>query len=282
MTTNTLSANRRDPTRTTTLRNRYVRDVRTRYGRLAKLITKTIVDNDALVLNPGPARPFGNADAAERFDVRTDEDRVAEFDRWLTAVIAAVFFNDIWWRSYVRQAYSRGLTTANRELRAVGMEQLFSDPNIILGQPAFASRLRALVNQSQREMVINTTYMRELLVTILSRQLLNGQTDAAAINDLMQQQLTRVGERRMVTAVRTETVGVWNSGFLDLAAAAGIAYVTAEVEFVTADDGRVCKQCEGLEGSIYTLVEARGVIPVHPSCRCRWRLVIPKGRRRQT
>jgi hypothetical protein len=44
--------------------------------------------------------------------------------------------------------------------------------------------------------------------------------------------------------------------------------VTVQAEHVTAGDARVCPECAALEGQVYTLQKARGVIAVHPRCRC--------------
>lgn len=50
----------------------------------------------------------------------------------------------------------------------------------------------------------------------------------------------------------------------------GIEGVEVEAEFATAGDDVVCPECEELEGKVYSIEEARGVIPVHPNCRCAW------------
>lgn len=42
------------------------------------------------------------------------------------------------------------------------------------------------------------------------------------------------------------------------------------VALETAGDDDVCPECERLEGRVYTVRAARGVIPVHPRCRCSW------------
>ena len=47
-----------------------------------------------------------------------------------------------------------------------------------------------------------------------------------------------------------------------------------EAEFQTAGDDRVCPQCAALNGEIYKVEDARGVIPVHPRCRCNWLPVV--------
>lgn len=41
-----------------------------------------------------------------------------------------------------------------------------------------------------------------------------------------------------------------------------------DVAIMTAGDDLVCEICEELEGEVYTLSEARSLIPAHPNCRC--------------
>jgi len=42
----------------------------------------------------------------------------------------------------------------------------------------------------------------------------------------------------------------------------------------------VCSECSDLEGNVYTIKEAHGMIPLHPNCRCAWKPHIElKGKR---
>jgi hypothetical protein len=45
----------------------------------------------------------------------------------------------------------------------------------------------------------------------------------------------------------------------------------------TAEDDRVCKICLAAAEDTYTLDEARGLIPLHPRCRCAWVPSLPQG-----
>jgi hypothetical protein len=45
----------------------------------------------------------------------------------------------------------------------------------------------------------------------------------------------------------------------------------------TAGDDRVCKICLAAAEDTYTLDEARGLIPLHPRCRCAWVPSLPQG-----
>jgi SPP1 gp7 family putative phage head morphogenesis protein len=69
---------------------------------------------------------------------------------------------------------------------------------------------------------------------------------------------------------RSETIRAYAESTLAEFRNWGVEGVTALAEFQTAHDDRVCPKCSHLEGVVYTLDEASGIIPVHPNCRCYW------------
>lgn len=73
---------------------------------------------------------------------------------------------------------------------------------------------------------------------------------------------------------RTETIYAHAESTLDRFESVGVENVTADVEFRSADDSRVCPICESLDGNRYTIGEARGLIPQHPRCRCAWSPIV--------
>jgi hypothetical protein len=48
----------------------------------------------------------------------------------------------------------------------------------------------------------------------------------------------------------------------------GVSRTSAKVELSA--NGNACDQCASLDGKVYTLEKASGVIPVHPNCNCVW------------
>lgn len=72
---------------------------------------------------------------------------------------------------------------------------------------------------------------------------------------------------RGLAIARTEVVRAENEGSL-------LRYAQSpfveKVEFLTAEDERVDDSCMSLDGRVFTLEQANGVIPVHPNCRCTW------------
>lgn len=69
------------------------------------------------------------------------------------------------------------------------------------------------------------------------------------------------------TVSRTEINGAYNKGRLDGFKATG---VVDRVQYSTSPDERLCPICAPLEGLVYTLEQAVGVIPQHANCRCQW------------
>lgn len=67
------------------------------------------------------------------------------------------------------------------------------------------------------------------------------------------------------TVARTETARGFIEGKLDGYRQTG---VVNKVQFVVTPDERLCPTCSILEGAQFKLVDAGGIIPVHPSCRC--------------
>ena len=82
--------------------------------------------------------------------------------------------------------------------------------------------------------------------------------------------VTKVGiisaNKRPNMIARTETVRLANEGLIKLYNENNIE----KVSFLAALSDRTCPICEGLNGTVFTIKESNGVIPVHVNCRCTW------------
>jgi SPP1 gp7 family putative phage head morphogenesis protein len=76
--------------------------------------------------------------------------------------------------------------------------------------------------------------------------------------------------RRAEMLARTETIRCFAESTLQEFKNWGVEGVTALAEWSTAMDDRVCPKCESMQGKVFTLDEAEGLIPSHPQCRCVW------------
>ena len=84
---------------------------------------------------------------------------------------------------------------------------------------------------------------------------------------------SRLQRDRSELIARTEVNRSVNEGYLD--SLEGTRY--EEVELSSAGDA--CPACLDLAGQKFTRAEARGVLPIHPNCRCHWIVVIPKKKK---
>ena len=78
--------------------------------------------------------------------------------------------------------------------------------------------------------------------------------------------VTVKANERPNSIARTERSRLANDGLIETYKDNNIK----KVEFLAAFGPRTCEECASLDGTIKTLSEADGMIPVHPSCRCTW------------
>jgi SPP1 gp7 family putative phage head morphogenesis protein len=96
----------------------------------------------------------------------------------------------------------------------------------------------------------------------------------------------KIGITRAKMLARTEIINAHAEATLNTYDEAGLDGVTLLSEFSTAQDESVCPICEELSQQdngngpgVFTIEQARGVIPVHPNCRCGWLPIVvdPEG-----
>jgi len=272
------TAARRDPTRTTKLRQRYVKDMRKRFRAVQRLVRETLVDNDALRLKTNTAA------SQLTFDFTNDAERVTEFMAWLQEAIDGEILEvvgnapsagipaDGWQKVYVREAYGRGIEAANASMARQGITLPI--------QPTMASLLRLPVHQDTIQLLYTRQFedlrgITRAMSTQISRELADGLATGKnnyQIYRAIAKKFKSIGVVRSEILVRTEIIRVHSESVLNQLEELGATVVTPLVEFATAADP--CERCDGLSGNVYKIKDARGLIPVHPNCRCTWLPVI--------
>ena len=114
----------------------------------------------------------------------------------------------------------------------------------------------------------------------ISRILAQGSGEGRAPLDIAKKindRVKKIGITRSRLIARTEIISAHAEASLNAYEEAGIEGVEVEVEFTTAGDDVVCPECDVLSGKSFTIAESRGVIPVHPNCRCAWSPVVVNG-----
>lgn len=291
----------RDPTRTVTLRREYVRAARKRFREVDRLIRITVGENDALRIDrtrglgilqqlpPGFKRPPSVGPVRE-FEFTTAEQRVEAFMDWLGQAVDAeilevierdgrrVASRNAWQNTYVRSAYNRGLAQAESRLRRAGVAfdlsaGITAGIGVTLRAPRHADALGILFTRNFEELRGITSFMSQQIARTLTAGLARG-WGHIAIADAIRGQVSGIGINRAVLLARTEIINAHAEATLNRYQDFGIDEVEGMAEFATAGDNRVCSICANLEGQHFTIAEARGLIPVHPNCRCSWLPVI--------
>lgn len=277
---------RLDPTRTSGLRRRFLADLRRGFKDLRRSLRKAVLEADVLGLKGGRISP--ERAVALLLAVQ------AEYESWLRSPRAsgAIHGGEPWWRGYIKQAYRQGLLSAEGNLIAVGAEvpsgwadSLMAPRRVVL--PRFRLRTHAdtdIPHADRVQMLEQRTYshlsgISADMSAALSSTLAEGMSAGTGAYQLSRQlaEAVDIGLVRAERIARTEIIGAHAEASLNAYDAAGVGEVGVLAEFVTAQDDQVCPKCAEFasrHGGVYSLEEARGLIPVHPNCRCAWLPVV--------
>lgn len=284
-----LLLHRNDPTNTSGVIRAYIADLNRRWRKIIALIVETIVENDALRLGDPAAQPSNifeqltAAQAARPFQFRQDTaGKVEDFNAWLREQLdndvlevrrgagGAVSANTKWQETFVRSAYSKGLTHAEAALRSGGIPFDSRTVTDLFNAPLHRNSLELLYTRQFTDLQGISAAVDTEISRVLTEGLATGKGPLDIARN-MRKRVEVIGMTRSRTLARTEIIRVHAESTLNRYQDAGIPQVTVFAEFITAGDDRVCQTCQDLEtGEAVPLNEARGVIPVHANCRCAW------------
>ena len=290
-------AAKRDPTRTTTLRNRFVKDVNRRFNKLKRDIRTTIVTNDAFGLNI----QTNTAAGPNAFSFNTSAQKVDAFMEWLKTqiddgILEIKYANQIgaaaqqpWTNMYIQDSYARGQARAVYELNKLGIKvppiEQTGGIRAAMGGPFHMDRVGLLYSRTFQELKGITAAMDSQISRVLSQAMADGDgplkiarkliatidgkgtaVSKLAIKDSLGRFIP--AQRRAQTMARTEMIRAHHQATIQEYENWGVEGIKVKAEWSTAGDDRVCQQCSALEGNVYSLEEIRPMIPLHPNCRC--------------
>lgn len=288
-----------DPTRTLTLRSKWVADWNRRIVALKSVVMKSVVENDcfglrepdrlipAQVLDPVPKRQWA---------YRWSHEKVQEFMSWLNDMESRTLLEitkqstlrpggEPWSNVYVRSAYQRGLqfamdnvrkNSSGQLARLLGMTEADFPPSFkptggaisaVMQQPFHADRLALAYTRVYDELKGVTAEMDKQISQILTRGIAEGQ-NPRDIGDLLADRIEKIGGTRGRLIARTETIHVHQQAALNEYYATEQA--TGEVflvEWKATLDARVRDTHEARNRRVYTKEESYRLIG-EPNCRC--------------
>jgi len=271
-----------------------------RFNELKRVIKEAIVDQDCFGLVENHAfRVYAKnltPPNHEQFKFSTKEEKVNAFMTWLReqeakGLLQTTTINQLgkaikqpWTNLYISDSYKRGVQRARYEMGRIGM----SVPGIdvtggiaaSMSTPYHMDRVGMMYTRTFEDLKGITASMDSQISRVLSQGMVDGDGPALLAKKLTDTIGGRLGiknesgkttmspESRAKILARTEVIRAHHSATIQEYRNWGVEGVDVEAELRTAGDSRVCSQCKELEGKVYTLDEAEGLIPVHPGCRC--------------
>jgi SPP1 gp7 family putative phage head morphogenesis protein len=273
-----------DPSRTIGLRRRFAAQMAARFGAVRSAVWQKIQVGDAL----------GLVTNAQEWRFLNDPQKVKAFRDWLQGQVAAGLLipegvdpSQAWTAEFIYSAYRQGLVRAYNDANPGSI--LLDDSGFGLGRraqfldttfagPVATQQLELLYTRAFNHLQGVTDAMANQLSAILADGLARGLGPYDIARNMVED-IDNITERRAKLIARTEIIRSHAEGQLDSLEALGIAEVGILVEWATAADP--CPLCADNAGEVYTIEEARGLIPLHPNCRCAWvpHLMTPRERR---
>lgn len=302
---------RTDPTRTTTLRQSFVREMNKRFNQLKKDIRISILDNDCFGIQPdvlGTLAPI----RTKAYGFARSSEKVRLFMNWLEEQQAAGILEIVtrpgihrgiqamspspWTDVFIDSAYSKGMRRARVELRRKGytvplFEQIPGGIGAAMSQPYHADRIGVIYSRTYEDLksvtqVMDAQIRRKIadgLTTGLARGLAEGKNPRTIARELVKDVANRVdkiGITRARMIARTEVIRAHHVATVaEYEQASEEMQVEVMAEWSTAGFA-VCPICIDMEqGGPYPLKKVEGMIPAHPNCRC---VVLPIMKEKKT
>jgi len=290
-----INASRFDPTQTTSIRRSYEAEMKRRFREIRKAIIETIVVNDVFgIVDDAPAATIqvsARRPGRREFAFPRSDRKVQAFMDWLESesskdILGVQLGTPIrsaasrsWQNIYIKAAYGKSMQKAAQRLKKQGVKVEDSWLEQAFNRPIHADRVGIIYTRTYRDLKGITSTMDTQISRTLARGLVEGVGARKLAREIVER-VDKIGITRARVLARTEVISSAAEATLNSYKEAGVLGVETQAEFATAEDEQVCPQCEKLQGKIYPISEASGIIPVHPNCRCAWLPVVtdPEGK----
>jgi SPP1 gp7 family putative phage head morphogenesis protein len=272
-----------DPSRTGLLRRKFLTDINKRLAKIKRDIRTLLIDDDAFGLVE--RKPLVVLVQYQQYAFTSDAKKLQAFHQWLKEQVDAGLLvvsgsgtpGKPWTYDYVESAYKKG---ASRAYMDTNKQALAKSPAWYAGsreqflttaftQPIAMSKLELVGARVFEQMRGLTSAMTQQLSRHLSIGLASGWGPLKIARE-MEKSIGGISRTRARLIARTEIMYAHAEGQLDSFQLLGVEKLGILAEWSTAGDELVCVRCGAMEGQEFTIDEARGLIPLHPNCRCVW------------
>jgi SPP1 gp7 family putative phage head morphogenesis protein len=279
---------RLDPSGTIAVREEFRKDVDRRFNALKRAVREFVVDGDCFGLAKAkPFDPFRGTPPlvsnAKEFAFQTDQEKVESFQKWFSGQVEAGFLipkdpadpTQPWTAKYVTSAYKDGKVKAYTDVNKPGMAESVDFFNgtkseflrASFNQPETVAKIKLINTRAFTQLKGVTAEMDKNISRVLSEGLAAG-LSPRDIGARLDKEVVELGRVRARMIARTEIIYAHSEAMLDTFEEMGVEEVGLLAEWKAAYNA--CPRCNAKAGKRYKIKEARGMIPLHPNCRCSW------------
>jgi len=274
-----------DPSQTTGLRNSFAKEVSKGFNELSSVVFESIYINDCFGLNKVGVNQM-EAAYIDRFSNMTSTEKIEAFLAWLlqqidNGIIKEKQFQETWIDAYIKEAYIRGVQRARRDLKKNGIKVPDDISNILDPGTFHNEKEKILYLRAYNDLKAITNNLISITSQLLSQGLLSGTGSKRLALQILamitgdNRELINIGKfvpmlQRGELFARSSIMRAFVEAQLQEFKNWGIKKVGVMAEILTAGDDKVCDRCASLEGKVYSIEEASGILPLHNDCRCIW------------
>jgi hypothetical protein len=293
-----------DPSGTATIRKAFTRELEKRFTKFKRKVRTLIVDDDAFGLKPYPLLSFNSSvhNARELAEL-TDEQKLEAFRLWLIANIGDGIVtispkgSGDWWYRYIADSYEKSYGRAydqvgKRTLSTMARDAAFKKYGQVgsvadfyagskeeflrsaFGGPVPIERVKFLASRTYTDLKGVTDAMSNQMSRVLVDGLIAGDNPRVIARKLVDR-VDKIGVTRAKMVAHDAIIRTNAESAIDSLESLGMDQVGISVEWSTSHLGVTakgwpspCDICKPLEGVVFSLKEARGMIPRHVWCRC--------------
>ena len=220
--------------------------------------------------------------ANEDWRGRPDAEKVKSFQAWLRKQIDREILDEDLWEQYAREGFLKGAGRAFDDVRRKRPEYLGETLDFYRGtreeflrssfaRPVATEKIKLLAGRSYSDLEGVTATMATRMTRTLTDGLVLGESPREIARELADD-VDGIGRARALTIARSELSRAHADGQLEALELLGVEEIGVQVEWVTSGLGVTalgnpspCEQCADMAGRVFTLAEARGLLPLHPS-----------------
>jgi SPP1 gp7 family putative phage head morphogenesis protein len=266
---------RYDPSKTAQVVRQYRAETRRKLEEIRKAIVKAIDQRDVFGLRRG-LMLHAEVPPEKSWSLLDLPGKNKAFAKWIGETMKKYFLEDVgagdqtpaWIQKYIRGAYGKGAADALAKMSKEERHLAQLSVQNLINTPFHRERIGQLFDRNFTELQGFSHSMSTNLQRIVADGLMKGDNPKAMARALSQR--VGVDRARAERIVRTEVIRTNAEAQLNTFDRFGRKEVQLDAEWITAGDDSVCPECDAMAGQIFSIDEARGLIPLHPNCRCSW------------